>query len=154
MARATPIEIDDATRAQLESMARSRSLPHALVVRASIILAIDEGDSGTDVADRFGLTRATVSKWRGRFARMGISGLHDELRSGRPRSHDDEKVAEVINAALKRKPPGAATHWSVRSMSAETGVSKSTVQRWFSMFGVKPHRQESFKLSNDPFFGV
>ena len=31
-------------------------------------------------------------------------------------------------------------------------MSKSTVQRWFSMFGVKPHRQDSFKLSNDPFF--
>ena len=57
MARAIPIEIDEATRAQLESMARSRSLPHALVVRASLVLAIEAGDSGTEVAERFGLTR-------------------------------------------------------------------------------------------------
>ena len=45
-----------------------------------------------------------------------------------------------------------ATHWSVRSMADYTGVSKSTVQRWFNLFGVQPHRQRHFKLSNDPFF--
>ena len=33
-----------------------------------------------------------------------------------------------------------------------TGVSKSTVQRWFDLFGVQPHRQRHFKISNDPFF--
>ena len=33
-----------------------------------------------------------------------------------------------------------------------TGVSKSTVQRYFSLFGLQPHRSKSFKLSNDAFF--
>jgi transposase len=37
-------------------------------------------------------------------------------------------------------------------MAEHTGVSKSTVQRWFTLFGVQPHRQRHFKLSNDPFF--
>ena len=37
-------------------------------------------------------------------------------------------------------------------MAQHTGVSKSTVQRWFNLFGVQPHRQRHFKLSNDPFF--
>ena len=31
-------------------------------------------------------------------------------------------------------------------------MSKSTVQRWFDLFGVQPHRQRTFKLSTDPFF--
>ena len=26
------------------------------------------------------------------------------------------------------------------------------MQRWFDLFGVQPHRQRHFKLSNDPFF--
>ena len=60
-------------------------------------------------------------------------------------------MAEVISAALQSPPPGA-THWTVRSMSEHCGVSKSTVARWFELFGVKPHRQRTFKLSNDPFF--
>lgn len=37
-------------------------------------------------------------------------------------------------------------------MAEHTGISKSTVQRWFELFGVQPHRSRSFKLSNDPFF--
>jgi len=40
----------------------------------------------------------------------------------------------------------------VRAMAEHTGISKSTVQRWFELFGVQPHRQRHFKLSNDPFF--
>ena len=152
MPRSARIDVDVDTRAQLEAIARSRSMPHALVRRAQIILGLDDGETGIEVAERLGLSRPTVSTWRRRFAERGLEGLHDELRPGRPRTHDDEKVAEVINAALQTSPPGGATHWSVRSMSDETGVSKSTVQRWFSMFGIKPHRQDTFKLSNDPFF--
>ena len=33
-----------------------------------------------------------------------------------------------------------------------TGISKSTVHRWFKMFGVQSHRQRHFKISNDPSF--
>ena len=57
-----------------------------------------------------------------------------------------------INTALQTKPPDGATHWSVRAMAEQSGVSKSTVQRWFSLFAIQPHRQRYFKLSNDPFF--
>jgi putative transposase len=78
-----------------------------------------------------GLTRATVGKWRQRYLEHGIEGLHDELRAGRPRSFEDEQVAEVINRALQTRPP-SGTNWSVRGLAADTGVSKSTVQRWFS----------------------
>ncbi len=60
-------------------------------------------------------------------------------------------MAAVINRALQQR-PGEATHWSVRLMASEEGVSKSTVQRWFSLFGIKPHLHETFKLSTDPFF--
>ena len=37
-------------------------------------------------------------------------------------------------------------------MAAATGVSKSTVQQVWSARGLKPHRVETFKLSNDPKF--
>src|SRR6185437_6310957 len=48
--------------------------------------------------------------------------------------------------------PKDATHWTVRTVAAKTGISKSTVQRYFTLFGVQPHRTKSFKLSPDPFF--
>ena len=43
------------------------------------------------------------------------------------------------------------THWSVRSVAAETGISKSSVQRHFQLFGLQPHRSEAVELPNDPF---
>ena len=54
------------------------------------------------------------------------------------RTYDDEKVATVINQALQNQPDNA-THWSLRLMGDAEGISKSTVHRWFSLFGVKPH---------------
>lgn len=146
-----PIVLNDNEKLQLLSLANSRALPFGLVRRAQIVLACADGEANSSIAKRLKLTNYTVGKWRRRYRELGIEGLHEELRAGRPRSLEDERVAEVINKALNSRPP-AHTHWSVRSMAEHTGVSKSTVQRWFTLFGVQPHRQRHFKLSNDPFF--
>ena len=58
----------------------------------------------------------------------------------------------MINTTLHTKPADGSTHWSVRTVAAETRISKSSVQRYFQLFGLQPHRTEGFKLSNDPFF--
>ena len=60
-------------------------------------------------------------------------------------------MAAVISRALQES-PDAATHWSTRTLGRAEGLSKSTVQRWFALFGVKPHLAKTFKLSTDPFF--
>ncbi len=146
-----PLHLTDEQREQLTSVANATSMPHALVQRARIIMACAQGLTNTDVAAQVGASLSAVGKWRRRFLERGVQGLHDELRPGRPRTYDDEKVAELINRALQEK-PGNASAWSVRLMAQAEGVSKSTVQRWFSLFGVKPHRAETFKLSSDPFF--
>jgi putative transposase len=93
----------------------------------------------------------TVGKWRQRFVEQRVAGLHDELRPGRPRSYGDEQVAGLINRVLHSKPE-AATQWSVRSVAEQTGISKSTVARYFTLLGLQPHRSKNFKLSTDPFF--
>ncbi|MGH8131452.1 MAG: IS630 family transposase, partial [Steroidobacteraceae bacterium] len=145
------LKLADAERSQLLAIAGSRSLPHGIVRRAQIVLASADGDSNKAIAKRMRLNQLTVGKWRQRYLAEGLQGLHDELRPGRPRSLEDERVTEVINTALQGPPPHA-TQWSVRTMAEQTGISKSTVQRWFELFGVQPHRQKTFKLSNDPFF--
>src|SRR5690242_18440001 len=80
-----------------------------------------------------------------------LVGLYGEQRPGRPRSHDDEAVAALLNRVLQSR-PASGTHWTVRGASAATGIPKSTVQRYFRLFGVQPHRTRGFKLSNDPLF--
>jgi len=138
-------------RAQLESIARSQSLPAALARRAAMVLAMADGESNSAVARRFGVTRPTAILCRRRYAERGVEGLHNELKPGRPRDLSEERIAELINTALSSKPTGK-THWSQRSLADETGMSKSTVHRYLSLFGLQPHRSRSFKLSNDPFF--
>ncbi len=138
-------------REQLEALVRSRSLPAGLVRRAKIVLHAADGEANSAIARRLKLTGATVGNWRRRFVTHRLQGLHDELRPGRPRSLEDEAVAELINRALHTKPV-AATQWSVRSFAQAAKVSPSMAHRLFKLFGLQPHRQESFKLSTDPFF--
>jgi hypothetical protein len=35
----------------------------------------------------------------------------------------------------------------VRAVAAHSGISKSTVARYFALFGLQPHRSKSFKGS-------
>jgi transposase len=136
---------------QLESLAGSRSLPAGLVSRVRIILMSASGKTNQQIARQLGMANATVGKWRGRFLDQGIRGLHDELRPGRPRSVGDERVARLVRKTLETKPKNG-THWSVRQIARETHLAKSTVHRIWQAFGLEPHRQRHFKLSNDPFF--
>ena len=155
MARGRPkaeLALNESEQAQLSSIAASRSMPAALVARARIVLAAAAGHTNRAIADRYALTQATVGKWRQRFLKYRIPGLYDELRSGRPRSIDEERVAGLIRKTLDKKPKDGSTHWSVRSAAAESKISKSSVHRYFQLFGVKPHLTESFKLSTDAFF--
>ena len=78
-------------------------------------------------------------------------GLLDEARPGRPRTINDDQVAAVIERTL-RTTPVDATHWSIRSMAAETGFSHTTIRRMWAAFGLQPHRSQTFKLSSDPLF--
>jgi putative transposase len=121
------------------------------MLRAQIMLSVAKGKQNRQIAEATKMSRQTVAKWRQRFVSRGLEGLYDEYRSGRPRSIDDEQIAELVNSTLKSKPKGA-TQWSCRGMAETTGLSKSTVQRVWSAFGLQPHRQESFKLSSDTFF--
>jgi transposase len=151
VSREKAVVLEPEQRVQLEAFARSRALPHALVLRAQIVLSAAEGKQNRQIAEATKMSRQTVAKWRQRFVSRGLEGLYDEYRSGRPRSIDDERIAELVNSTLKSKPQGA-TQWSCRGMAETTGLSKSTVQRVWSAFGLQPHRQESFKLSTDAFF--
>lgn len=146
-----PINLSEDDKFQLQSVARSRSLPHGLVRRAKIILMAAEGLNNKTIAEKTDLSAAVVGMWRRRFIRQGLMGLYDEQKPGGPRSISDEQVALLIRKTLNKKPRGG-THWTCRSVAKETQLSKSTVHRVWKAFGIQPHRQKHFKLSTDPFF--
>lgn len=116
-----------------------------------MVLLCAEGLQSKEVAERLGVHEHTVGKWRRRFVQDGIEGLTDEYRAGRPRTVSDAQVAQVIERTLNTTPKDA-THWSIRSMAAETGLSHTTIRRIWAAFSLQPHRSETFKLSTDPLF--
>lgn len=145
------LQLTDEERSELQKLSRSRGSSAGLVTRAKIVLLLDQGASSPEIASKVGVSAQTVCKWRERFAVQGIKGLNDEQRPGRPRTISEERVAELLQKTLAKKPEGA-THWSCRRFAQANQISKSTVQRIWSAFELKPHRHESFKLSTDENF--
>jgi transposase len=147
-----PLTLTDDERAVLERWARRPKSAQALALRSKIVLACAEGTANKEVAGRFGVTPQMVGKWRARFVASGLDGLADEPRPGQPRKITDERVEEVIVKTLEDKPPDLDTHWSTRSMAKATGLNQTAVSRIWRAFGLKPHVQETWKLSTDPQF--
>ena len=145
------VELSEAEREQLESWSRRLTTAQALAQRSRIVLLVAEGLRTGEVAQRLGVHRNTVSKWRRRFEAERLDGLVDEPRPGRPRTVTDAHVDAVITKTLESTPKDA-THWSTRSMASEVGLTQSAVHRIWRAFGLQPHRAETFKLSRDPQF--
>lgn len=49
--------------------------PAGVARRARVVLLAADGVSNTEAADRMGLSRLTVPKWRDRYAQAGIGAL-------------------------------------------------------------------------------
>ena len=145
------LELTDEERTQLVRWERRRKSSQALALRSRIVLGCAEGLSNARVAEEVGVTPTTVGKWRSRFCELRLDGLCDEPRPGRPATITTEQVEDVVVATLESTPKNA-THWSRAKMAERSGLSKSTVGRIWRAFGLKPHRVDGFKLSNDPLF--
>ena len=145
------LELSEDERATLERWARRPKSAQALALRCRIVLQCASGKSNGEVADRLGVDRSTVGKWRQRFIERRLDGLHDEPRPGVPRTITDDEVEQVVVKTLEET-PSDATHWSTRSMARSTGMSQSAISRIWRAFGLKPHLRETFKLSPDPQF--
>jgi transposase len=149
---APAITLSPEQRTVLESQARSRSLPVRVAERARIVLFAASGQQDLEIAARMAITPKKASRWRKRFLALGVAGLQkDAHRAGRKPSISARLSKRVVALTTRQKPTNA-THWSTRTMAAAVGISEASVRRIWRAHGLKPHRVETFKISNDPAF--
>ncbi len=152
MRRAPTIDLADEERRALTRFSRGKATPMRLVMRAKIVLLAAAGRLSKDISTELGVPEKTVCKWRNRFAAARLAGIEqDAPRGGRKATVRSKHEAQIL-LKTTQETPANATQWSVRTMAAASGVSKSTVQRVWRDNGLKPHRIKSFKVSNDPRF--
>lgn len=143
--------VTDTERAELRRLVRHPGTRQAFATRCKVILLDEQGWTYAAIGAKLDLREQTVLKWRTRFLKQRLAGLADKPRPGVPRRITDEKIAQVVRMTLEDKPPDA-THWSLRSMAAASGISRSSVNTIWRAFNIQPHRAETFKLSRDPNF--
>jgi transposase len=147
-----PIEATSDQRAELLTMKRSLKLEKRYSDRANVILLSLEGMSLDLIVTKTGLSRRAVNKWRNRFRQLGIEGLKDAHRSGKPVIISAERRALVIQKACE-KPTGGYTNWSQKRISKEVGMSQGMVCRILKKADLKPHKTEYWcGKSPDPEF--
>ena len=123
-----------------------------VVQRSRIVLLAAAGMQNKQIAEQLGVAPRMAALWRSRFLQLGVPGLmKDAPRPGRTPAIQPDRVAEVIARTTQSSPDGS-THWSRSRMAREMGISDSSVGRIWRAHGLKPHRVENFKISNDPKF--
>lgn len=147
-----PIEVTHEERDELLTMSRSHKLEKRYVDRSMIILYSAEGKTLEQIIELTGKSRPVVNKWRQRFRKLGLEGLKDAPRSGKPKTITPEQKAMVIEKACT-KPEGGYTNWSQERIAKEVGISQAKVFQILKKADLKPHKIEYWcGKSRDPEF--
>jgi len=158
--------VDETEAAAVRRLAASRTEPAGVVQRAWVIRALldDPTLSATAAGRRAGFTREDAGPcWVRRFNAVGVDGLHDAPRRGRPPTHAPAVRDQLIALAVQ-KPQGLGEPFALwtlerlqRAFEARHGVhlSDSTIWTWLRDEGLVWRRQQSWfhePARHDPAF--
>ena len=105
MRRAVSIVLTDTERGQLQGWARSRTAPARLVSRARIVLLAAEGAENNAIAEKLGMDRSVIARWRTRFAEERLDGIaHERGRRGRKPYKLRRWARTIIDTTLHTEP--------------------------------------------------
>lgn len=136
---ATPINLTEPERAELERRVRARTSRQQDALRARIVLRAAAGATNSAIAAELGVARHTAQHWRARFAAERLAGLQDRPHQPEPRQYGPDIQARLV--VLACQPPAdlgwaGQTHWTIKDLARYIGEhpelglgapSKSTV---------------------------
>ena len=151
-ATAAPLTVTADQTQQLKALVRAGTTPQRVARRCQAILLASQGVANHAIAQQTRLSRPTVLATRAAFTRGGVEALgHRPRRQRAGRVCTPAVEQRILDTTLTTRPP-SGTHWSVRTLAKQLGVSRMMVQRVWQRHAVQPHRVEKFKLSTDPRF--
>ncbi|MFE4336768.1 helix-turn-helix domain-containing protein [Streptomyces sp. NPDC056831] len=153
VAAARPISPTATERHRLKRAAWGHKTEHRLRVRAQIVLLAARGLPNALVAERVGVHVDTVHIWRSRLAELGMPGLADRKRTGRPPSFTPLQAAQVkaLACQLPAETGAPLSRWSTPELAREAAargiapfLSASTVRRRLAQDALKPWQHRSW----------
>jgi len=150
-------------RAELQTLARAHTTPQSLVLRARMVLRAAAVDQPTNlqIGRELGCSNLTVGKWRRRYLALGLPGLQDAPRAGRPRTIAPPTRVQVISVAstLPQAQKRTVTRWTLAEIVTAlldalhtTAISRSSVWRILHDVDLKPHKSAYWLNSHDEDF--
>jgi transposase len=122
---------------------RARTRAHSLLLSA-------QGKTITDIAQTYHVHRVTVSAWITNWETLGVQGLYDQPRSGRPSRLTPEE-RELAMQYLKEEPRSLKTAVERIAQKTQKRISISALKRLAKKAGLRWKRvRKSFKLARDP----
>jgi transposase len=149
--RATAVILTDEDREELERRLRTPTTEQRHVFRARVVLAAAAGEGSTSIALREGVRVNTVSTWRTRYAALGLAGLQDEARSGRPLEYGAEAEARIL-AKLDQEPPDGYGSWNGNLLAEALQIPPHQVWNLLRKHGIQLQRRRNWCVSTDPEF--
>jgi transposase len=157
------IILAQSARTDLQTVVRAHSTPQSLALRARMVLRAAELDRPTNlqIAHELGCSNLTVGKWRRRYLDLGLSGLQDAMRSGRPRTIASPTRVQVISvaSALPQAQERTVTRWTLDEIVATwldalhtDAISRSSLWRILHDVDLKPHKSAYWLNSHDADF--
>lgn len=133
----------------------SRKMAAGRVKRARVVLLSNQGYTRVEIAARLEMDERTVRRWMGRFNQLGIPGLAECPRKGRPRVYKAEEVSLVIETALTKPdelglPFGA---WTLDRLVAYLSEKKSVTMKRSRMSEIFRHEGLRWR-QQEGWFGV
>jgi transposase len=150
-------------RADLQALIRAHSTPQSLALRARIVLRAAAFDHPTNltISRELGCDNRTAGKWRRRYLNLGLTGLQDAIRPGRPRTIDSPTRVQVISvaSALPQDQDRTVTRWTLDEIVttlldalATDAISRASIWRILQDVDLKPHKSEYWLNSHDEQF--
>ena len=138
--RPSALALDEATRAEVERVARAHTTGQALAQRARIVLAAADGLNNTQIGVALGITAKMARHWRGRWLAQQMvpldevevaARLRDAPRPGAPPTFTAEQRCQLVALACEEVPRDSGrptSHWTPREL-ADEAVTRGIVSR-------------------------